>query len=153
MKRHTNGMRNRKAQTCTTIWRRQERTWKRDNLAGEFEEHEDEIRELIYDRNDSDPVKDLIRNSSVTNFFYSLGVEISGYLTGCSLRGESVAMACHKVRRALHLKKGQFDEKIEELVENATYGGELRIYFNAMFDRLISKDLRTISKASVSTGM
>ena len=27
--RHTNGMRNRKAQTCTTIWRRQERTWKR----------------------------------------------------------------------------------------------------------------------------
>ena len=48
-----------------------------DNLAGEFEEHEDEIRELIYDRNDSDPVKDLIRNSSVTNFFYSLGVEIS----------------------------------------------------------------------------
>lgn len=29
MKRHTNGMRNRKAQTCTTIWRRQERIWKR----------------------------------------------------------------------------------------------------------------------------
>ena len=53
-----------------------------DNLAGEFEEHEDEIRELIYDRNDSDPVKDLIRNSSVTNFFYSLGVEIYGYRTG-----------------------------------------------------------------------
>ena len=91
-----------------------------DNLAGEFEEHEDEIRELIYDRNDSDPVKDLIRNSSVTNFFYSLGVEIIGYLTGCSLRGESVAMACHKVRRALHLKKGQFDEKIEELTDRLT---------------------------------
>ena len=46
-----------------------------DNLAGEFEKYEDEIRELIYDRNDSDPVKDLIRNSSVTNFFYSLGVD------------------------------------------------------------------------------
>ena len=39
--------------------------------------------ELIYDRNNSDPVKELIRNSSVTNFFYSLGVEISGYLTDC----------------------------------------------------------------------
>ena len=37
-------------------------------------------------------------------------------------------------------KKDKKDEKIEELVENATYGGELRIYFNAMFDRLISKD-------------
>ena len=27
--RHTNGMKNRKVQTCTTIWRRQERIWKR----------------------------------------------------------------------------------------------------------------------------
>ena len=53
MKRHTNGMRNWKAQTCTTIWRRQEKNMETDNLAGEFEEHEDEIRELIYDRNDS----------------------------------------------------------------------------------------------------
>ena len=111
-----------------------------DNLEGQFEEHEDEIRDLIYDRNDSDPAKDLIRNSSVTNFFYSLGVEICGYQTGIPQRGESVAMACYKVRRALHLKKGQFDEKIEELVENAAYGGELRVYFNAMFDRLVSED-------------
>ena len=111
-----------------------------DSLAGQFEEHEDEIRDLIYDRNDSDPAKDLIRNSSVTNFFYSLGVEISGYQAGIPQRGESTAMACYKVRRALHLKKGQFDEKIEELVENAAYGGELRVYFNAMFDRLVSED-------------
>lgn len=111
-----------------------------DSLAGQFEKYEDEIRNLIYERNDSDPVKDLIRNSSVTNFFYSLGVEIYGYRTGIPQRGESVAMACYKVRRALHLKKGQFDEKIEELVENAAYGGELRIYFNAMFDRLVSED-------------
>ncbi len=112
-----------------------------ENLTKQFEEYEDEIRELIYDRNDSDTIKDLIHNSSVTNFFYSLGVEISGYQTGYSQRGESVAQACYKVRRTLHLKKGLFDEKIEELVENATYGGELRIYFNAMFDKLISEDL------------
>lgn len=118
-----------------------------DNCAEHFEEHEDEIRDLIHDRNDSDPAKDLIRNSSVTNFFYSLGVEISGYQTGIPQRGESVAMACYKVRRALRLKKGQFDEKIEELVENAVCGGELRIYFNAMFDRLISRDPETDFKS------
>ena len=58
-----------------------------DSLAGQFEEREDEIRKLIYDRDDSDPAKDLIRNSSVTNFFYSLGVEISGYQTGYSTAG------------------------------------------------------------------
>ena len=56
-------------------------------------------------------------------------------------------MACYKVRRALRLKKGQFDEKIEELVNNAAYGGELRIYFNAMFDRLISRNPETDFKS------
>lgn len=57
-------------------------------------------------------------------------------------------MSCYKVRRALKLKKGQFDTLIEELVDNATYGGELRIYFNAGFNELVTndngKDFRTI---------
>ena len=57
-------------------------------------------------------------------------------------------MSCYKVRRALKLKKGQFDTLIEEPVDNATYGGELRIYFNAGFNELVTndngKDFRTI---------
>lgn len=110
------------------------------DLQETFYECEENIRDLIYERNRSNPVKDLIRNSSVTNMFYSLGIEIDGYHTGCPERGESVTMACYRIRRALRLKKGEFDELIEELVENATGGGELRIYFNAMFDSLLSRD-------------
>ena len=72
MKRHTNGMRSRRLKHAR-LSGGDKKEYGSGNLAGEFEEHEDEIRELIYDRNDSDPVKDLIRNSSVTNFFYSLG--------------------------------------------------------------------------------
>ncbi len=113
-----------------------------DGREEEFDAHEDEIRDLLYERNDTDPVTDLIKNTGTTNMFYSLGVEIDGYHNNwCgSYRGESEAMACYKIRRALKLRKGQFDDRISELVENATYGGELRIYFNAMFNELINSE-------------
>lgn len=113
-----------------------------DGREKEFNAHEDEIRDLLYERNDTDPLTDLIKNTSTTNMFYSLGVEIDGYHNDwCgSYRGESEEMACYKIRRALKLKKGQFDDRIKELVDNATYGGELRIYFNAMFNELVNND-------------
>lgn len=106
----------------------------------EFKEHAEEICDLIYERNDTDPTEDLIRNTSVTNMFYSLGVEIGGYDTYGNMRGESEAMACYRIRRVLKLKKGQYDDKILELIQNASYGGELRIYFNAMFDKLLTQN-------------
>lgn len=106
----------------------------------EFKEHAEEISDLIYERNDTDPTEDLIRHSTVTNLFYSLGVEIDGYNPYGNTRGESEAMACYRIRRALKLKKGQYDDEILELVQNASYGGELRIYFNAMFNKLLTGD-------------
>lgn len=120
-----------------------------DGREKEFDTYEDEIRDLLHERNDTDPVEGLIKNTTTTNMFYSLGVEIDGYHDDwCgSYRGESETMACYKIRRALKLKKGQFDDRISELVQNATYGGELRIYFNAMFNELVSdedKDFKTI---------
>lgn len=111
-----------------------------DGKAEEYGKHEEDIEELLYERNDTDPSDDLIRNSSVTNMFYSLGVEIAGYAEGTNTREESYAISCNKIRRALKLKKGQFEEQLAELVDNATYGGELRIYFNAMFNKLITGD-------------
>lgn len=113
-----------------------------DGHEEEFHDHEDEIRELLYERNDTDPITDLIKNTRTTNMFYSLGVEIDGYHDDWngSYRGESVAMACYKIRRALNLRKGQFDDQISELVQNSSNGGELRIYFNAMFNKLINSE-------------
>ena len=62
------------------------RNMEKAGLSGLFKEHEEQIRDLIYERNDSNPAKDLIRNSCDTNLFYSLGVEIDGYSTGCPER-------------------------------------------------------------------
>ena len=101
----------------------------------EFEKYYNEITELIRQRNDTDPIDSLIKNSSAINIFYSPGIEIEEHIGR-----ESRAMSCYKIRRALKLKKGQFDTLIEELVDNATYGGELRIYFNAGFNELVTND-------------
>lgn len=118
-----------------------EKKMSEDGRYEEFKEHAEEISDLIYERNDTDPVKRLIRNTAATCLFYSLGVEIEGYDTySGNTRKESEAMSCYKVRRALKLKKGQFDDGIQELVQNASYGGELRIYFNAVFNKLLSDD-------------
>lgn len=114
----------------------------------EYEEHLDEMGDLFCERNDTDPTEELIRNSRPTNMFYSLGVKIEGYADGTSNREESNAISYNKIRRALKLKEGQFDDQLTELVDNATYGGELRIYFNAMFDDLLTsnkkRDFKTI---------
>lgn len=109
----------------------------------EFEKHREEITDLILSRSYTDPAEELIKNSAAVNMYYSPGAKIEERIGKASK-----TMSCYKVRRALKLKKGQFDTLIEELVDNATYGGELRIYFNAGFNELVTndngKDFRTI---------
>ncbi|GAE84881.1 hypothetical protein [Bacteroides reticulotermitis] len=112
----------------------------KDRRLRTYRKHENEIRDMLYERNDTDPSDGLIRNSSITNMFYSLGVETDGCDTYGNTRTESETMTCHRIRRALRLKKGQYDDRILELTGNASYGGELRIYFNAMFNKLLTGD-------------
>ena len=86
----------------------------------EFEKYYNEITELIRQRNDTDPTDSLIKNSSAINMFYSPGIKIEEHIGK-----ESRAMSCYKIRRALKLKKGQFDTLIEELVEMCIRDREL----------------------------
>lgn len=111
-----------------------------DGKSAEYIRHEEKIKDLLYERNNTDPAEELIDNSAVTNMFYSLGVEIEGYVYGGCGRGESETVSLHKIRRALQLKEGLFTDELHELLVNAPYGGELRIYFNAIFSRLITGD-------------
>lgn len=76
-----------------------------DGKSAEYTLHEDNLKDLLCERNDTDPADELIDNSAVTNMFYSLGVEIEGYVYGSNARGESEAMSLHKIRRAVRLKK------------------------------------------------
>lgn len=48
-----------------------------DGKADEYARNEEGIKDLLYERNSIDPADELIDNSTVTNMFYSLGVEVS----------------------------------------------------------------------------
>lgn len=115
----------------------------KDDLEELFEEYEDEIRDWVFEHDVSTPVEDLIRNTPPTTFFYSLGLEVGGWCGGGFLctpyRSESEAMAAYRVARKLGIRKGTYQyEQIEQLVAEAGGGGELRIYFEAKADYVVS---------------
>jgi len=87
-------------------------------------EHEDHIREIINDRDDSDTLKDLIRNTGDQVFFYSTGALIGDY--SCPIKDR-----LREIKKALGIKQRDksYDNSLEEMCYNAGYGGELVIYF------------------------
>lgn len=95
-------------------------------LGGEYAENEDKICDMLYDRNDTYPTEGLIRNTSTTTMFYSLGLEIEGYQYGKCCRKHSEAYWCNRIRQILRLRKGLYDDRILEMLMAASYGGELR---------------------------
>lgn len=114
-----------------------------DELEDLFDDNKDDIIDWLYENDRSTPVEDLLRNTGGITFFYSLGMEVDGWHSGdffCNpYRGESEAMAAYRVARKLGIRKGTSDyELIEEMVSEAGGGGELRIYFEASVDELIS---------------
>ncbi len=104
----------------------------------------DEIRDALWDKDESDAVASLLENTGALTMFYSLGVEIDGWHEAfmCNpWRGESYAMAAYKIRRALGIKKGSKEaEIIQSLVNEAGDGGDLRIYFEAPLDDVLSRN-------------
>lgn len=104
----------------------------------------DDIREALWDKDESEPVNDLLRNTGAVNMFYSLNVEVDGWHEAAFCnpwRGDSETMAAYKMRRALKIQKGtKAAKQIESIVANAPYGGDVRIYFSAeLVDMLSTK--------------
>lgn len=113
-----------------------------DDLLEAYEENEDDIKQWLWDHDQSDPVKDLLRNTGPVTMFYSLGVEVgeavyNGY--GYSYGQDSLSMATYKVRRALGITKDDPASRlVDSIVANSPYGGELKIYFEAEIADMVS---------------
>jgi hypothetical protein len=118
-----------------------------DGMLQEYHDNQENIRELLYDRDNSDTIKDLIKNTRNEIMFYSTGVEINDiYGTGADYY-ELLKEEIKVVKKTLGIKSEQFDDEIRSLIQNAGYGGELRIYFNQRFDMFITdtdKDFKSI---------
>lgn len=103
---------------------------------------EDEIEEYLSDHDTSNPIADLLRNTSNPVLFYDTGYEVkpdSYKWTDRELHFELKA-----VKKALKIqnKNRSFDEPLKLMLLQATYGGNLVIYFRMdlrkLFDQLES---------------
>ena len=106
-----------------------------------FEEWRDHIRDEYYNRDDSDVLKDLLRNTGELVMFFDTGYEVedgSWSWSEAKVRHERICIKKH-----LGIM-GQTDEKddreIDLMIQQASYGGQLVIYFNAKLDEVICGD-------------
>jgi len=114
-----------------------------DNLEEEYEEHYEEIREWLWEHDKSTPEDDLFRNTGDVTMFYSCDLDLDhGWREAflCSpWQNQTNAMAAYKVRRFLGIKKGTKEaEQIDTIVNESSYGGELRLYFRGDIRDFIS---------------
>ena len=90
--------------------------------------YEDDIRDAIYDRDDSSVLKDLARNTSRFPIFYDTG----HYVECCyPLTEKGAKEELRKIKKILGIKQAHkdFDKCITQMMYNASYGGNLVVYF------------------------
>lgn len=109
-----------------------------------YEENEEDIRDWLSANDTSTPVKDLLSNTGEISMFYSLGLEVDGWHSAfmCNpWRDGSYAMNAYRIRQKLGVKKGTPEAtKIDSIVQNASGGGELRLYFSDELTSVLSAD-------------
>ena len=71
-------------------------------------------------------VEDLIRQHGSEIFFYNTGLEIEE-----PRYDEGIKTSIDKIKKMLSINNGEFDKRLYELIENASYGGDLVIYFKS----------------------
>ena len=89
------------------------------------DKYRDEIQEEIYNRDESNPLKDLIRNTPEPVCFYDTGLEIPDY----TMDEQEYKKTVREIKNTLKITGGKWDKDIDELIVNASYGGLLVIYF------------------------
>jgi len=99
-----------------------------------MKEYCDEIEGEIYDRDNSDTLKQLISNTNDMVVFCETGLYIDSSNTDAEIRLNRI-----KIKNILNIKNSDFDKDIDEmLLNNSGYGGDLRIYFRPKFKDLIN---------------
>ena len=99
-----------------------------------LEEQEDDIRDIIYDRDASTPMKDLLRNTSDMVMFYNTGHEVESWYP---MSEAKCRLERYKIKKLLGITTSDHDSHIDEMLENSSYGGMLHIYFTAGVEEFI----------------
>jgi hypothetical protein len=114
-----------------------ESKWDIDDADYVMEQYEDEIRDTLYDRDDSTVMKDLIRNTSDPVMFYDTGHYVE---SGFPLDEAHCRLERYKIKKLLSIDTGHYDSLIDNMLYQASYGGYLHIYFEGDIDDWLDID-------------
>lgn len=108
-----------------------------DDEADEIvEEFREKINDELRERNQSDPISDMLRNTSDPVMFYDTGEEFDGFgNTAAQYRLDRM-----RIKKLLGIKDSVHDHDIEQMLYQASYGGKLVVYFRQPITDFIGKD-------------
>ena len=103
-----------------------------------MEEYDDWIRDAIYERDDSTPIDDLLRNTGDEDVFYDTGYYVES--ESWSWDEKRMREELRDIKKHLGLKGKEHDADINMMIRQASYGGRLVIYFESDMKELICID-------------
>lgn len=106
-----------------------------DEIEEIFEDNEDAIRDEIYNRDDSTPIDDLIRNTSDPVMFYDLCVDIDDVGYDSEMLKDNIRI----IKKTLGIlqKNHDYDKRLTMMIQQASYGGRLVVFFRGDIKQMI----------------
>lgn len=101
-------------------------------------EYEDMIKDIIYDSDISTPSKDMISNTNKFIMFYDLGHEVTS--DSWSWTEFEISKERNQIKKVIKLKSKDYDDMIDMMLRQASYGGQLVVYFRTNFEELITEE-------------
>ena len=94
-----------------------------------LEKYNDEINDVCWNRDESDVIKDLLRNTSDLVAFYDTGFYVESE-SWTWTRKEMISER-ERIKRIFHIdrKNHNYDRRIEIMLSQASYGGRIVVYF------------------------
>lgn len=108
------------------------------------DQYQEELENTILNRDISDPIGCMIKNTSRQVMFYDTGYEVVS--DSWTWDDEKVAQVREQIKSIVSLTSDVSDEDIDDMIQSTTYGGNLVIYFLENFERFITeRDFKSIS--------
>lgn len=103
-----------------------------------IEKFDDNIRDEIYERRDDDVLSDLISNTSAPIMHYDTGYEMES--DSWKWTEKEVYKEMQSIKKFLGIRTKKHNEAIEMMIRQATYGGNLLIYFKGDIEEFMKID-------------
>jgi len=101
-----------------------------------YKTYQEEINNDLFERNKSDAIIDLLKNTGEFSLFIDTGLEIEDGSWQWSRTRQSIWLK--KIKKKLKIESNKWDDEIREMISNASYGGHLVVYFYNSIENLFT---------------